>query len=90
MIAKIIIFILINLALNSLSEKDFSIKAVYETTEPNENITLINSYCEITKLNIDGEFIEINSNERNYFFIYSLIRAFIQYSFHLISQNAIF
>ena len=54
MIAKIIIFILINLTLNSLSEKDFSIKAVYETIEPNENITLISSYCKITKLNINS------------------------------------
>ena len=68
MIAKIIIFTLISLALNSLSEKDFSIKAVYETTEPNENITLIHSYCDITKLNIDGEFIEISPDERNNFF----------------------
>ena len=88
MIAKIIIFTLINLALNSLSEKDFSIKAVYETTEPNENITLIHSYCDITKLNIDGEFIEISPDERNNFFIYSIIKGIIQYSFHWISQNA--
>ena len=67
MIVKIIIFTLINLSLNSLSENDFSIKAVYETTEPNQNITLFRSFCPITKLNIDGEFVDIISNDRYYY-----------------------
>ena len=69
MIAKIIIFTLINLSLNSLSENDFSIKAVYETTEPNQNITLFRSFCPITKLNIDGEFVD-KINDTYYYFYY--------------------
>ena len=73
MITKIIIFALINLSLNSLSEKDFSIKAVYETIEPNENITLISSYCKITKLNIDGKFVDIISIQRDNYFHYFYI-----------------
>ena len=72
MIAKIIIFTLITLALNSLSEKDFSIKAIYRTTEPNQNITLFGSFlCNITNINIDGKSVEIIKDERdNAFYLF--------------------
>ena len=70
MIAKIIIFTLINLSLNSLSENDFSIKAVYETTESNQNIALFRSFCPITKVNIDGEFVDIISNDTDYYYVF--------------------
>ena len=64
MIAKIITFTLIILVVNSLSEKDYSIKAVYVTTEQDQNITLFRSFCNITKLNIDGKDVEITTDER--------------------------
>ena len=83
MFEKIIIFFLINLYFNLLVITCYSIEAIYEATEPNQNISIFRSFCNITNLEIDGKSVNIHSDDRYHYFYYNIFEKAGRHIMHI-------